>query len=126
MNLENVDIELNKAYMSIFNRSSDFNKEVYQKFAVFLSFYWEVLRAQAIERDELDRFLNIEVSVSNIMYQAMAKGLLIDKVRLSEFKKEIDHDFFMALKSFSSKYDVPLEVPNGFVAQRFEMQSAPN
>lgn len=112
LNLENVDIELNKAYMSIFNRSSDFNKEVYQRFAVFLNFYWEVLRAQAIERDELDRFLNIEVSVSNIMYQAMAKGLLIDKVRLSEFKKEIDHDFFMALKSFSSKYDVPLEVPN--------------
>ncbi|MDO7470932.1 DNA polymerase [Acinetobacter baumannii] len=112
LNLENIDIELNKAYMSIFNRCSNFDKEIYQKFAVFLKYYWEVLRVSAIEKDELHRFINIEVPVSNIMYETMAKGLLIDKKRLLEFKKEIDHNFFMSLKSFSSKYNVPLEVPH--------------
>lgn len=110
--LEIVDVELNKKYMSIFNSPSDFDQGVYKNFSLFLNTYWEFLKNKAIERSELERFLTIEIEVSRIMYHAMAKGLLIDKNLLVEFKEEIDHDFFMSLKSFSSRYDVPLEVPN--------------
>jgi DNA polymerase I-like protein with 3'-5' exonuclease and polymerase domains len=66
---------------------------------------------KAKSANEWERYLTLECPVSDYLIRSSAKGVAIDTEALRRHKKDIEHQYYMALKDFSAKYDMPLEVP---------------
>lgn len=106
------DQEVCSAYKRMFNKSLPFEPEVAAKAAAALAQMYLTLLEFAKIADEAERFFNIEVPVYRILQGAMAAGIFIDNRGLSEVRAEVEHEYFMCLKEYSAKHDMPLETPN--------------
>lgn len=106
------DQEVCSAYKRMFNKSLPFEPEVAAKAAAALAQMYLTLLECAKIADEAERFFNIEAPVYRILQGAMAAGILIDNSGLSEVRAEVEHEYFMCLKEYSAKHDMPLETPN--------------
>ncbi|TCL06981.1 DNA polymerase [Sodalis ligni] len=109
-----IEPDLCREYFEIFNRSTPFDFSIYRRFGEILSDYWKALEETSTEKGEIQRFRTIEQPVSRYLITSLAKGIAIDTERLHFHKGKLDHDFYTALKEFSAKHNVPLEVPDDY------------
>jgi hypothetical protein len=105
------DQKVCSAYKRMFNKSLPFEPEVAAKAAVALAQMYLTLLECAKIAGEAERFFNIEAPVYRILQGAMAAGILIDNRGLSEVRAEVEHEYFMCLKEYSAKHNMPLETP---------------
>ena len=96
----------------MFNKSIPFEQEVATKAAAALERMYFALCEHARHDGEVERFFNVEVPVYRLLQGAMTAGILIDGSRLSEMRAAAEHDYFMCLKEYSAKHDMPLETPS--------------
>ncbi|MFD2112548.1 hypothetical protein [Thiorhodococcus fuscus] len=111
-NFPEIEQQLCRDYFEIFYRPSLFDSSTYQNFGIALYNCWCNLKLSATEKGELERYQTIEQPVSRYLMASVAKGISIDTDRLREHKRMLEHDFYIALKNFSSCYNLPLEVPD--------------
>ena len=104
--------EVCSAYKRMFNKGIPFDAEFASKAAAALTQMYLALLERANIAGELERFFSVEVPVYRLLQIAMAAGITIDRTRLSEIRAEAEHDYFMCLKNYSAKHDMPLETPN--------------
>lgn len=101
-----------RKYLAIFNRKEDICEETLSAFAEALITYSGQVEAEAKHEQEWDRAIQIEQPVARYLIGSAATGINISTEVLRRHKDKIEFDFYMALKQFSSKYTVPLEVPS--------------
>lgn len=101
-----------KKYLAIFNRAEKICTETISVFADALMSYSNQVEAEAKYEQEWDRLILIEQPVARYLIGSAAAGINISTEVLRGHKDKIEFDFYMALKHFSSKYSVPLEVPS--------------
>lgn len=106
------DRDVCSAYKRMFNKATPFNPEIAATAAAALARMYEALQSQAQETGEAERYFTIEVPVYRTLQMAMAAGISVDGKRLSEMRAEAEHDYFMCLKDYSAKHDMPLETPS--------------
>lgn len=107
-----IDQTLCRNYFSVFNRSSTFDESMYQQFGAALSTYWDNLKSLARANNELERFQLVEQPVSRYLVSLASNGIAIDVENLRKHKRTVEHDYYSALKTFSARYHLPLEVPD--------------
>ncbi|POD21132.1 DNA polymerase [Pseudomonas syringae] len=99
-------------YIAIFNRKEEVCEETLSVFADALVSYYNQVEAEAKHEQEWDRLVQVEQPVARYLISSAAAGINISTKLLRGHKNKIEFDFYMALKHFSSKYSVPLEVPS--------------
>lgn len=104
--------ELAKKYSDIFYRTSEYDSSVYAQTAEYFLEFWNKLISKASEDDELNRQFTVEIPVFNLLYTHIVPGIAIDIEILREHKLQINHQYYSALKKFSAKHELPLEVPS--------------
>ncbi|MFP3614772.1 DNA polymerase [Paraburkholderia sp. SIMBA_050] len=72
----------------------------------------ESLETKARRADEWTRYVDVERPVADFLIRSAADGIAIDEAALRKHKAKIDFSFYMALKEFSAKHSLPLEVPS--------------
>jgi DNA polymerase I len=107
-----LDVETIGRYRNIVFKNSAFDPEVFNKVGGALLRLFEEVREKAKSSNEWDRYQTIERPVSEYLIRAAADGLAIDTDALRAHKEKIDFSYYMALKEFSAKYSLPLEVPS--------------
>lgn len=70
------------------------------------------VEAQAKAANEWERYLSLERPVSDYLIRSAADGIAINSTALRKHKNNIEFAYYMALKEFSAKYSLPLEVPS--------------
>ncbi|WP_232109260.1 DNA polymerase [Pseudomonas poae] len=105
-------MEAIQKYLAIFNRKEEVCVEALSVFADALVSYSNQVEAEAKHEHEWDRLIQIERPVARYLIGSAATGINISTELLRGHKNKIEFDFYMALKHFSSKYSVPLEVPS--------------
>ncbi|MEK8025110.1 DNA polymerase [Pseudaquabacterium rugosum] len=101
-----------KRYVAIFNRTEPLDLAVYEEVGSAMLAHWQTLEAAAIRTGEAARYSKLEQPVSKYLIESAVEGIAIDQVRLRQHKKNIEHEYYMALKQFSTKYSLPIEVPS--------------
>lgn len=107
-----IEQEICRNYFAMFYRSVPFDVTTFEQFGAALSRCWSTLELAAQEHGELERFRLIEQPASRYLVASAARGISIDVDRLREHKRNLEHEYFTALKTFSARYRVPLEVPD--------------
>ena len=92
--------------------SADFPEGLILNVARAASRAFKVVSRLASIRGEWTRFIEVEVPVLRVLFSHLMQGIEFDEGRLSEFRKSLEFDFFLALKNFSKKHNLPLTVPN--------------
>ncbi|MGY1447074.1 DNA polymerase [Pseudomonas chlororaphis] len=106
-----IDSETTNKYLSIFNRTAAVDKDVLATIGDALIKLADQLEVAAKETDEWERFILIERPVTEQLNSEILKGISINTEQLRTHKKNIDFEYYMALKDFSARYNMPLEVP---------------
>ncbi len=104
--------DLCSRYFKIFNRTLPFEEAVFRDFSLLLREHYLSVKNYASLNDELYRFESIEIPVSRYVINSICRGIKINQGQLLIHKKNLEHDFYTALKEYSAKYNVPLEVPD--------------
>lgn len=98
-------------YKNIIYKKKPFDAEVFRQIGRSLLQLAESLETKAQEADEWTRYIDVERPVMDYLIRSAADGIAIDEAALRNHKAKIDFAFYMALKEFSAKYSLPLEVP---------------
>ncbi len=106
------DKKIIKQYENIFYKTSEFNIEVYKSASIIIAKKFNIELKVAQSNNELDRYTNIELPVFNMLWPSICRGIKIDNEKLRSYKKQIDHDYFFAIKKWGIDFNVPFEVPN--------------
>lgn len=106
------DLEVCNTYQKMFNKGVPFDGIVAAKAATAISAMYFDLCEQASAKGELERFLSVEVPVYRLLQFSMSAGISIDTAGLSDKRAQAEHEYFMLLKDYSAKHDMPLETPN--------------
>lgn len=109
---QGADPEVCSAYKQMFNKRMPFDPEVALRAASELSQLYFTILERAKKEGEKERFFTVEVPVYRLLQHAMSAGIAIDGERLSEFRSEVEHDYFICLKEYSAKHNMPLETPS--------------
>lgn len=104
--------EVCDTYHKMFNKGVPFDAEIAARAASAIATMYLDLCAQASTDGELDRFFSIEVPAYRLLQLAMSAGISIDAAGLSEKREQAEHDYFLSLKGYSAKHDMPLETPS--------------
>jgi len=104
--------EVCDAYQKMFNKGVPFDGAVAAKAATAISVLYVDLCAQASANGELDRFFSVEVPAYRLLQLSMSAGISIDTAGLSDKRAQAEHDYFLLLKDYSAKHDMPLETPS--------------
>ncbi len=104
--------EVCDAYQKMFNKGVAFDGDIAAKAATAIAAMYLDLCRQAFADGELERFFTIEVPAYRVLQFAMSDGILIDAAGLSEKRSQAEHDYFLSLKDYSAKHDMPLETPS--------------
>ncbi|WP_425067733.1 DNA polymerase [Reyranella sp.] len=99
-------------YQKMFNKGVPFDEGVAVKAATAIAAMYRDLRAQATTDGELERFVSVEVPVYRLLQLSMSAGISIDTAGLSDKRAQAEHDYFLLLKDYSAKHDMPLETPS--------------
>lgn len=70
------------------------------------------VEAKAKAANEWDRYSTLEDPVSKYLIRSAAGGIAINSEALRKHKDNIEFAYYMALKEFSAKYSLPLEIPS--------------
>ena len=62
--------------------------------------------------NEWERYSTIERPVAEYLIRSAANGIAINSAALRKHKDDIEFAYYMALKQFSAKYSLPLEIPS--------------
>lgn len=100
------------AYQRMFNKGATFDLEVAQRAATAIEAMFHDLCNQASVNGERERFFTVEVPIYRLLQLSMSAGISIDAAGLSEKRSQAEHDYFLALKNYSAKHDMPLETPS--------------
>jgi len=104
--------EVCDAYQKMFNKGVPFDGAIGAKAAMAIArMYLDLCRQAAVE-GELDRFFAVEVPAYRVLQHAMSAGISIDSSGLSDKRSHAEHDYFMELKEYSTKHNMPLETPS--------------
>lgn len=104
--------EVCKTYQKMFNKGVPFDGDIAAKAATAIAAMYLDLCTQAFANGELERFFTIEVPAYRVLQLAMSAGISIDAAGLSERRSLAEHDYFLLLKDYSAKHDMPLETPS--------------
>lgn len=99
-------------YRNIIYKKKPLDAEVFGLIGRALLQLSESLEAKARDAEEWSRYVNVERPVADYLIRSAANGISIDEAALRKHKAKIDFSFYMALKEFSAKYSLPLEVPS--------------
>lgn len=100
------------AYHKIFNKGVVFDWGIATNAAKAFAAMYLDLCEQANSYREFERFFAVEVPAYRLLQLSMAAGISIDVRELSEKRSQAEHDYFLALKNYSTKHDMPLETPS--------------
>lgn len=103
--------EVRNTYQKMFNKGVPFDAAVVAKAAAAISAMYADLCAQASANGEFDRFFSVEVPAYRLLQLSMSSGVLIDTSGLLDKRAQAEHDYFLLLKDYSAKHDMPLETP---------------
>lgn len=92
--------------------SATFDEELLLRIGGAVLRAFKIISRLAAIRNEWNRYIEVEAPVAVALYRDIMTGVLFDPDKLSMFRNEIEYDFFKALKDFSAKHNLPLEVPN--------------
>lgn len=106
-----IEQEVCDTYRKMFNRGVSFDETVATKTAAAISAMYVDLCTQASADGEFDRYFSVEVPVYRILQRAMSAGISIDTSALSDKRSQAEHNYFLMLKDYSVKHDMPLETP---------------
>ncbi len=70
------------------------------------------VEAKAKAANEWERYATIERPVGEYLIRSVANGIAINSAALRKHKDNIEFAYYMALKEFSAKYNLPLEIPS--------------
>jgi DNA polymerase I len=107
-----------RTYNELVNKSRDYdvdvelNRSVLFNIAQGLLNVYDHLKCIAIEAGEWSRYEEIEKPIFNYLMRSSMEGISIDEENLQLHKNSIDFDYYFALKNFSSRYKMPLELPS--------------
>ena len=104
--------EVCDTYQRMFNKGVPFEADVAAKAARAMAAMYLDLCAIAAANGELERFFGIEVPAYRVFQLAMSAGISIDTTGLSEKRALAEHEYFLSLKNYSAKHDMPLETPS--------------
>lgn len=100
------------AYKRMFNRGIAFDVDIATEAAMAIAKFYEALCERADADGERERFFTVEVPVYRLLQRAMSAGIAINATGLSAKRQEAEHDYFLCLKNYSAKHDMPLETPS--------------
>jgi hypothetical protein len=106
------DQEVCSVYQKMFNKGAPFDSAVAAKAAEAIFGMYVDLCEQASGNGEMERFFSVEVPAFRTLQLAMSAGISIDTAGLSDKRADAEHDYFMLLKDYSAKHDMPLETPS--------------
>ena len=106
------DKEKLKSYYKIFYRKIEMQEDVYMYFAHKMAEYTEELVEKAIERNEYNRYLELEIPLNNTLVSTVCKGLPVISKTVMDHKAEIEKRYYKQLKAFAIKHNLLFEVPN--------------
>lgn len=112
LTLEYINEETAVRYRNILFKNAVFDHEIFSQMGAALNRLSDYLEEVAKENGEWDRYSQIERPVEKYLLQSINEGISIDTDVLRQHKNDIEHSYYMALKSFSAKYNLPLEVPS--------------
>lgn len=107
-----IDEVIIKKYKDIFNRKSPIANDILAKTGEALLSLSIEIEENAVAADEWERFTQIERPVNDYLIRSTAIGIAIDTEKLRAHKNKLDFDYYMALKKFSAKHNMPLEIPS--------------
>lgn len=107
-----VSDEIIAKYKEIFNRKTPLDEAILSSIGEALLKCYEVVKKDANTAGEWERFIVIERPVNDYLIRSASEGISISEEKLRYHKNKIEFEFYMALKNFSSDYDMPLEVPS--------------
>lgn len=100
------------AYQKMISKSIAFDGAVAAEAAKAIAAMYLDLCAQATADGELDRFFSVEMPVYRLLQLSMSAGISMDTAGLSDKRAQAEHDYFLRLKDYSVKHDMPLETPS--------------
>lgn len=106
------DQEVCDIYQKMFNKGVPFDSAIAAKAASAIFAMYLDLCSQASANGELERFFSVEVPAYRLLQLSMSAGISIDTAGLSEKRAQAEHDYFLLLKDYSAKHDMPLETPS--------------
>lgn len=104
--------EVCDTYQKMFNKGVPFEEGVAAKAATAMAAMYLDLCEKAAADGELERFFSIEVPAYRVLQLAMSAGISIATGGLSENRAQAEHEYFLSLKDYSAKHDMPLETPS--------------
>lgn len=104
--------EVCDTYRKMFNKGAAFDVDIAAKAATAIEAMYLDLCAQASSNGELQRFFTVEVPAYRVLQLSMSAGISIDTTKLSEKRSQAEHEYFLLLKEYSAKHDMPLETPS--------------
>lgn len=112
LKLEYITEETAGRYRNIVFKNANFDAEVFITISAAIIRLWDKVKQEAESANEWERYITLERPVSDYLHRSVAKGIAINSESLRQHKKNIEHSYYMALKEFSAKYELPLEVPS--------------
>lgn len=107
-----VEQDVRDTYQKMFNKGVPFDAAVAARAATAIAEMYLDLFAQASADGELERFFSVEVPAYRLLQLSMSAGISIDTAGLSDKRAQAEHDYFLLLKDYSAKHDMPLETPS--------------
>lgn len=111
LGLYGADHEVCDRYRKIFNKGALFDVDIVTVAALAIQAMYLSLCEQASSDNEFDRFFSVEVPAYRMLQLSMSAGISIDTAGLSDKRSQAEHEYFMSLKTYSAKHDMPLETP---------------
>jgi len=105
-------------YIEIFYRRSEFDQITYENAGAALLKLWTRLVTEAKENDELDRYMQVEAPIFNLIWSSMSHGIHIDRERLHAHKVAARDEFYLTLRDFSIDFSLPIEIPSRKTIER--------
>jgi len=112
LRLEYITEEIVGRYRGIVFKNAAFDPEIFALVGAALIRLSDDVEAKAKAANEWERYSTLERPVGDYLIRSVAKGIAIDTEALRQHKQNIEHSYYMALKEFSAKYTLPLEVPS--------------
>lgn len=110
--LDYISVEVVGRYRSIIFKNAEFDADLFSLVGAALEKLSDSVEAKAKAANEWERYVTIERPVTEYLIRSVAKGIAIEAGALRKHKKNIEHSYYMALKDFSARYSLPLEVPS--------------
>lgn len=119
--LEFCDEAVVDSYLSAFYRQAELDASTLAVIGDALSRHWTELLGQAKINGEFERAIDVELPVFNELTSCVVHGIRVDEAKLREHKKKVDVDYYLTLKRFAEKHELPYEVPrDDVVVDRLE------